>query len=88
MSESSPEYRPLQSRVEHHLHIAAVVLAEELDLERAARRLQIPPTELDTRITTLERKLSLKLFERRSNTVTVTEDGLRYIELLRKSSLF
>jgi DNA-binding transcriptional LysR family regulator len=79
----------LQSRIEHHLHLAAVVLAEELNLERAAQRLQIPLTELSSRITTLECKLSLKLFERHSNdvTVTVTEDGAHYIELLRKSRL-
>ena len=74
-------------RVDHRLHRAAVALAEELDVERAAQRLQISVPELKERIDQLECKLSLVLFEWDSHHVALTAAGYLYIEQLRKSRL-
>jgi DNA-binding transcriptional LysR family regulator len=82
----SPGAGALQ-RVDHRLHRAAVALAEELDVERAAQRLQISVPELKERIDQLECKLSLVLFEWDSHHVALTADGNLYIEQLRKSRL-
>jgi DNA-binding transcriptional LysR family regulator len=74
-------------KIENRLHRAAVVLAEELDFERAAQRLQISILELIEQIDQLECKLSLVLFERDSNHVDLTASGKLYIEQVRKSRL-
>lgn len=74
-------------RIDHHLHRIAIVLAEELDFERAAQRLQITLPKLKKQIAQLERKLSLTLFIVDTDKVLLTELGQRYIELLRKSRL-
>lgn len=85
--DSSPGVGVLQ-RIENRLHRAAVVLAEELDFERAAQRLQISVSGLKEQIDQLECKLSLVLFERDSNRVELTASGKLYIEQIRKSRLF
>jgi DNA-binding transcriptional LysR family regulator len=74
-------------RIENRLHRAAVVLAEELDFERAAQRLQISVPELKEQIDQLECKLSLVLFERGSSRIELTASGKLYIEQIRKSRL-
>jgi DNA-binding transcriptional LysR family regulator len=72
----------------NHLHFAAILLAEELDFNRAARRLQLSVPELKKLIVQLESKLSLVLFEYDSDHVALTASGRLYIEQLRKSRLF
>ena len=72
-------------KIDHRLHMTAVVLAEELDFDRAAHRLQISVSELKEQITQLECKLSLVLFERDSDPVQLTASGRLYIEQIRKS---
>jgi len=74
-------------RVDNHLHLAALTLAEELEFRRAARRLNIPVSELKETITKLENLLSLMLFERDSNYVTLTDSGRTYLEQIRRSRL-
>jgi DNA-binding transcriptional LysR family regulator len=63
------------------------VVAEELDVERAAQRLQISVPELKEQIDQLECKLSLVLFERDSTRIELTASGKLYIEQIRKSRL-
>jgi DNA-binding transcriptional LysR family regulator len=74
-------------RIGNHLHFAAILLAEELDFNRAARRLLSVP-ELKKLIVQLESKLSLVLYEYDSDHVALTASGRLYIEQLRKSRLF
>jgi hypothetical protein len=74
-------------RVDNHLHLAALALAEELEFSGAARRLQISVPELKERITQLESLLSLRLFERDSTHVALTASGQIYVEHIRKSRL-
>ena len=74
-------------RIENRLHRASVVVAEELDVERAAQRLQISVPELKEQIDQLECKLSLVLFERDSSRIALTASGKLYIEQIRKSRL-
>lgn len=75
-------------RIDNRLHWAALVLAEELDFERAAQRLELSVSELRNQIDELENILSLRLFVPASDPVLMTDSGQHYIELLRKSSLF
>lgn len=72
-------------KVENRLHVAAMILADELDFDRAAERLHISSLELKERIAQLEDTLSLVLFISDSNLVEMTDRGRRYIEQLRKS---
>ena len=74
-------------RIENRLHRAAVVLAEELDFERAAQQLDTSVPILKEQIDELECKLSLVLFERDSDRVQLTPSGKLYIEQIRKSRL-
>lgn len=75
-------------RIDNRLHWAALVLAEELDFERAAQRLELSASELRNQIDELENILSLRLFVPDSDPVQMTDSGQHYIALLRKSSLF
>lgn len=75
-------------RIDHRLHRAALVLAEELDFDRAARRLQLSVPELKERIARLESTLNLVLFEQYPNQVALTALGRLYLEQVRKSRLF
>jgi DNA-binding transcriptional LysR family regulator len=70
--------------IDHRLHLAAVVLAEELDFERAARRLKSSVAVLKEQIVQLENLLSLILFENDSENVHLTPSGRHYIEQIRK----
>ena len=74
-------------KVDNRLHLAALVLADELDFDRAAKRLQISVSELRNRIAQLERTLSLALFVSSSTSITMTDCGRRYLGLLRKCRL-
>jgi DNA-binding transcriptional LysR family regulator len=65
-----------------HLH-AFVVLAEELHFGRAARRLRIAQPALSQRIQRLERTLTVRLFERTSRSVTLSDAGVALLASAR-----
>ena len=59
---------------------AAIVLAEELNFSRAARRLHISQPALTKQVSELESRLGVLLFNRDKQTVTLTAAGRAYIE--------
>jgi DNA-binding transcriptional LysR family regulator len=64
---------------------AAIVLAEELNFSRAARRLHISQPALTKQIAELESRLGVQLFSRDKQTVNLTDAGRAYIEEARLS---
>lgn len=57
-----------------------VVLAEELNYLAAAERLYISQPSLSKSIQTMERELGVRLFNRRTRSVSLTETGLVFLE--------
>jgi DNA-binding transcriptional LysR family regulator len=64
---------------------AAVLLAEELDYERAAERLNMSTAELRRQISVLESQLYLHIFRPIRERVELTEEGQFLIKAFRKS---
>jgi hypothetical protein len=62
---------------------AAIVLAEELNFSRAARRLHISQPALTKQVAELENRLGVQLFSRDKQTVNLTDAGRAYIEEAR-----
>ena len=62
-----------------------LVLAEEQNISRAAKRLFITQPTLTACINNLERKLGVKLFDRTHNPIRLTGSGKMY---LKKMHLF
>lgn len=62
----------------------AVVLAEELNFTRAARRLNIDQSALSKRIVELESLLDVRLFDRNHQMVETTDAGAKFVEEARK----
>jgi DNA-binding transcriptional LysR family regulator len=62
---------------------AAIILAEELNFSRAARRLHISQPALTKQIAELEERLHVQLFDRDKQTVRLTDAGRAYIEEAR-----
>jgi DNA-binding transcriptional LysR family regulator len=62
---------------------SAIVLAEELNFSRAARRLHISQPALTKQIAELEDRLHVQLFDRDKQTVRLTDAGRAYIEEAR-----
>jgi len=54
---------------------AAIILAEELNFSRAARRLHISQPALTKQIAELEGRLGVRLFDRDKQTVSLTDAG-------------
>jgi len=73
-----PETRSMQ---------AAIVLAEELNFSRAAKRLHIEQSTLSRLIAKLESDIGLQLFVRNHQNVEITEAGRRFVEEARHSAL-
>jgi len=73
-----PETRSMQ---------AAIVLAEELNFSRAAKRLHIEQSMLSRLIAKLESDVGLQLFVRNHQNVEITEAGRRFVEEARHSVL-
>jgi DNA-binding transcriptional LysR family regulator len=69
---------------EMRLLYSAVVLAEELNFTRAAKRLGIDQTTLTHRMSDLEAHLGFQLFERNHQVVELTAKGAQFIAGLRK----
>jgi len=73
-----PETRSMQ---------AAIVLAEELNFSRAAKRLHVEQSTLSRLIAKLESYIGLQLFVRNHQNVEITEAGRRFVEEARHSVL-
>jgi DNA-binding transcriptional LysR family regulator len=61
-----------------------VVVAEELSFTRAARRLNVVQQTLSEGIAQLENTLGLRLFERASRPVALTDDAVRWLPYARE----
>jgi DNA-binding transcriptional LysR family regulator len=77
----------MQRLIEVRLLIAIVTLAEELNFTRAAKRLGISQSGLSRRVSTLEARHRIKLFERDHVNVTLTEAGRVFVEEAKLSLL-
>lgn len=77
----------MQRLIEVRLLIAIVTLSEELNFTRAAKRLGISQSGLSRRVSTLEAKHRIKLFERNHANVTLTEAGRVFVEEAKLSLL-
>ena len=73
--------------IEVRLLIAIVTLAEELNFTRAAKRLGISQSGLSRRVSTLETKFRIKLFERDHANVHLTDAGRVFVEEAKLSLL-
>jgi len=62
---------------------AAIVLAETLDYDAAAKRLKIAPADLRDEIEGLEAKLCLCIFKEGTGGLTLTDDGRILIRVFR-----
>jgi DNA-binding transcriptional LysR family regulator len=67
-----------------HMMQVFVAVAEEQGFAAAARRLQLSPPAVTRAVATLEQHLNIKLLNRTTRHVRVTEAGLRYLEDARR----
>lgn len=63
----------------------AIVLADELNYERAADKLHISSAELKTQISALEAKLSVQIFKSKRTNVELSDRGRVLIKFFRQS---
>ncbi len=77
----------MQRWIDVRLLAAIVMLSEELNFTRAAKRLGITQSGLSRRVQELEKKHRIKLFERNNANVTLTEAGRVFVEEARLSLL-
>ncbi len=63
---------------------AFVVLANELNFSRAAQRLHVTAPTLTAAIKSLEETLQLKLFDRTTRAVTLTEQSVRFLSIAKR----
>jgi DNA-binding transcriptional LysR family regulator len=77
----------MQRWIDVRLLAAIVMLSEELNFTRAAKRLGITQSGLSRRVQALEKKHRIKLFERNNANVTLTEAGRVFVEEARLSLL-
>jgi DNA-binding transcriptional LysR family regulator len=71
--------------VDIRLMQAAVAVAEELNFSRAAQRLNITQPGLSKQIAELEERLGYPLFDRSTQSVTLTDAGAAFVEHARNS---
>ena len=60
------------------------VIAEELNLTRAAERLFVSQSTLSLYLSRLEKELGIRLFSRKNNRLVITAKGELYVETARK----
>ena len=77
----------MQRWIDVRLLAAIVMLSEELNFTRAAKRLGITQSGLSRRVAALEKKHRIKLFDRNNANVTLTEAGRLFVEEARLSLL-
>lgn len=77
----------MQRFVEVRLLMGIVILSEELNFTRAAKRLGISQSGLSRRVSSLEAKNRIKLFERNHANVSLTEAGRVFVEEAKLSLL-
>ncbi len=63
---------------------AFVVLANELNFSKAAQRLHVTAPTLTAAIKSLEETLQLKLFDRTTRAVTLTDQSVRFLSIARR----
>ena len=61
-----------------------VVIAEELNLTKAAERLFVSQPTLSLYLNRLEKELGIPLFIRQNNRLVITPGGVRYVETAKK----
>jgi DNA-binding transcriptional LysR family regulator len=81
MPQRSTEMRP---GVDSHLQYLAVLLAEELNFSRAAKRAGMAQPAFSRSIRNLEASIGVTLFRRTSRAVELTEAGKRFVYEARK----
>jgi DNA-binding transcriptional LysR family regulator len=77
----------MQRLIEVRLLAVIVTLSEELNFTRAAKRLGISQSGLSRRVSTLETKYRIKLFDRDHANVVLTEAGRVFVEEAKLSLL-
>jgi DNA-binding transcriptional LysR family regulator len=70
----------MQSRNRLEVNILIVVIAQEGNFIRASKKLGIAPSSLTRRVASLERSIGVKLFERSTRSVTLTEAGRLFVQ--------
>ena len=76
---TTPSLHSLDIRLLHYF----AVVAEENNMSRAAQRLFMSQPPLSRHIRQLEERLGVTLFVRHTRGLTLTEDGLRVLEIVR-----
>ena len=77
----------MQSLTEVRLLVAIVTLSEELNFTRAAKHLDICQSTMTRRVSALEKRNRIKLFERDHANVILTDGGRAFVEEARLSLL-
>ena len=67
--------------------IVFVTVAEETGFAAAARRLNISPPSVTRAVSDLEARLGVRLLHRTTRSVTLTEEGVRYLADCREFNL-
>jgi DNA-binding transcriptional LysR family regulator len=77
----------MQTHLETRYLLATVILAEELNVTRAAKRLKLSQSGLSRRLNELESRCGLKLFTRNHAGVAITDAGRAFVEEAKISVL-
>jgi DNA-binding transcriptional LysR family regulator len=70
----------MQSKNPLEVNILIVVIAQEGNFIRASKKLGIAPPSLTRRVSSLERNIGVKLFERSTRSVELTAAGKLFVQ--------